>query len=283
MLQQHGSPTAWPLWVSIAWVSAVFLWSVILEVYAVKGALHAACHLVWGMWLLVNICYHYYQAVHLAPGYTSDVDLQVLKDAMTFEWRWRGTCNGPKPPMCHHCSMCGRCVLRMDHHCPFTANCVGAANYHHFFLFTLWLTLGCGYTSITSCLWHGKRFTDSSSASLQGHHAILLVCVVTGAVCCGLVVLLAWHCLVAVSGYGTLELMDRWLGPDSNDADAAEAHVHLPHVSCSFWGYLYSRGPRRNWQRALRVSGRWWWLRWWLPAAAVRWDAAATSQRPGAR
>lgn len=68
----------------------------------------------------------------------------------------------------------------------------------------------------------------------------------------------------------------RWLGPDSNDADAAEAHVHLPHVSCSFWGYLYSRGPRRNWQRALRVSGRWWWLRWWLPAAAVRWDAAGS-------
>lgn len=56
---------------------AAFLIRCCLQVYVVKGALHAACHFVWGMWLLVNICYHYYQAVHLAPGYTSDVDLQV--------------------------------------------------------------------------------------------------------------------------------------------------------------------------------------------------------------
>jgi hypothetical protein len=44
---------------------------------------------------------------------------------------------------------------------------------------------------------------------LEGHHAILLVCLVTGAVFCGLSVLLVWHCLVAISGYGMQELMDR--------------------------------------------------------------------------
>jgi hypothetical protein len=48
-----------------------------------------------------------------------------------------------------------------------------------------------------------------SSQSLVGYHAVLLVCLVSGAVCCGLAVLLAWHCLVVVSGYGTLELMYR--------------------------------------------------------------------------
>jgi hypothetical protein len=49
-----------------------------LQIYVLRGAWAAAGHFVWGCWLLVNICFHYYQAVHVSPGYTSDIDLQVL-------------------------------------------------------------------------------------------------------------------------------------------------------------------------------------------------------------
>jgi len=31
--------------------------------------------------------------------------------------RWCKKCEAWKPPRCHHCRKCGRCVLRMDHHC----------------------------------------------------------------------------------------------------------------------------------------------------------------------
>ena len=50
-------------------------------------------------------------------------------------------CNCMKPPLTHHCSSCGHCILRMDHHCPWVNNCVGALNQKHFILFTTYVML----------------------------------------------------------------------------------------------------------------------------------------------
>ncbi|CAK0799131.1 unnamed protein product, partial [Prorocentrum cordatum] len=52
-------------------------------------------------------------------------------------------CMAPKPPRSHHCSVCRRCILKMDHHCPWMNNCVGAWNQKHFMLFLVYVQLQC--------------------------------------------------------------------------------------------------------------------------------------------
>ena len=57
-------------------------------------------------------------------------------------------CQCIKPPRTHHCSRCGRCVLRMDHHCRWVDNCVGQRNLKIFLIFVLYLSMQCLYTVV---------------------------------------------------------------------------------------------------------------------------------------
>jgi hypothetical protein len=43
-------------------------------------------------------------------------------------------CNLPFPRNSHHCSFCGKCVLRFDHHCGVVGACIGDKNFKAFVL-----------------------------------------------------------------------------------------------------------------------------------------------------
>lgn len=56
-------------------------------------------------------------------------------------------CQVWKPPRAHHCSVVGRCVLRMDHYCLWVVNTVGLLNYKAFLLFIFWTMLAASLAS----------------------------------------------------------------------------------------------------------------------------------------
>ncbi|THH05000.1 hypothetical protein EW145_g5123 [Phellinidium pouzarii] len=65
--------------------------------------------------------------------------------------KWCKKCWAPKPERTHHCSACGRCVLKMDHHCPWLASkCLGQWTYTAFLHFLLCITLLSAYICILS-------------------------------------------------------------------------------------------------------------------------------------
>ncbi|KAH9991241.1 DHHC palmitoyltransferase-domain-containing protein [Russula vinacea] len=58
-------------------------------------------------------------------------------------------CWKPKPERAHHCSQCGRCVLKMDHHCPWLgAKCIGFRTYPSFLHFLASVTFLAAYVSV---------------------------------------------------------------------------------------------------------------------------------------
>uniref|UniRef100_M4BEQ5 Palmitoyltransferase n=1 Tax=Hyaloperonospora arabidopsidis (strain Emoy2) TaxID=559515 RepID=M4BEQ5_HYAAE len=57
--------------------------------------------------------------------------------------RYCERCDADKGANVHHCSVCNRCVYRMDHHCPWTGNCVAWTTKKCFLLFLLYTSLSC--------------------------------------------------------------------------------------------------------------------------------------------
>ncbi|XP_043209339.1 palmitoyltransferase ZDHHC16B-like isoform X2 [Amphibalanus amphitrite] len=89
-----------------------------------------------GHWILANVVFHYYYAFTTSPGHPPQGGL--IPETASICRR----CIAPKPPRTHHCSVCNKCVLKMDHHCPWLNQCVGHYNHRFFYMYMVYMVLG---------------------------------------------------------------------------------------------------------------------------------------------
>ncbi|KAH7667922.1 Protein S-acyltransferase protein [Dioscorea alata] len=75
-----------------------------------------------------------------------DIPLHEVKK--NGELRFCMKCSCYRPPRAHHCSICDKCILKMDHHCIWVSNCVGHQNYKIFILVVMYALATCGHATI---------------------------------------------------------------------------------------------------------------------------------------
>lgn len=124
--------------------------------------------------------------------------------------RFCRTCFVLKPDRSHHCSVCNRCVLRMDHHCPYINNCVGQHNYKFFMLMLVYGVMETWLISLT--MWEGLQasWMDGDSLVFQvvlgvvyfGN--VMLMCVISSFFC--------FHIYMIANAVTTIELKEKMAG-----------------------------------------------------------------------
>ncbi|XP_015271406.1 PREDICTED: probable palmitoyltransferase ZDHHC16 isoform X1 [Gekko japonicus] len=248
-------------------------------------------HFIYGHWNLVMIVFHYYMAITTQPGYPpqqSRSDIAAVSICRK--------CIAPKPARTHHCSICNRCVLKMDHHCPWLNNCVGHFNHRYFFSFCLFMTMGCIYSSISGwdMFWEAyaaiekmkllaKERLQVTANQTYGqtppptftfhqrafHKSVVYAWVLCSSVALALGALMIWHTVLITRGETSIE---RHINRKEKKRLQKKGKV---------FRNPYSYGPLGNWKVFLGVERkRHWVTRVLLPSthppkgSGLNWDTA---------
>ncbi|ETV84732.1 hypothetical protein H257_03837 [Aphanomyces astaci] len=126
-------------------------------------------------------------------------------------------CKTFKPARAHHCSICERCVIKMDHHCPWVNNCVGLGNHKFFLLFIFYVFLLSAY-ALSLVFTRYAHCIDETCASNGLMH---VVCLCMEAVLFGLFTMCMMCDQYSVITTGTTQI-DRLKGETSENLGVRE-------------------------------------------------------------
>ncbi|KAA8588538.1 hypothetical protein FQN60_009883, partial [Etheostoma spectabile] len=131
-------------------------------------------------------------------------DLPIYTRTNSGAIRFCDRCQLLKPDRCHHCSVCDKCILKMDHHCPWVNNCVGFSNYKFFMLFLAYSLLYCLFITATD-LQYFIKFWMNSLPDTQAKFHILFLFFSASMFSVSLASLFTYHCWLVCKNRSTLE------------------------------------------------------------------------------
>ncbi|EPQ50961.1 zf-DHHC-domain-containing protein [Gloeophyllum trabeum ATCC 11539] len=191
--------------------------------------------------------------------------------------RWCRRCQSPKPERAHHCSQCGRCVLKMDHHCAWVANkCIGHRTYPAFVHFLTSVTLLAAYITLMSgsALWFAFTHPLDVDEKTPIHELFIFAEGFVFSLVIGS--FLIYHIYLVSTNQTTLEhlspfLLLRYLPPFppsedshklSNPPEEHELSFRQRSLIRAAHGHirLYDVGWRKNWAQVFGWNKRWGWV-----------------------
>lgn len=153
----------------------------------------------------MQLCY--WLTIWNGPGYVKDY-WNELCELACFTARKCEVCSISRPKLCHHCSKCKKCILRMDHHCIWLGSCIGYGNIANFLRFLLYSLICCAMhvlITIVVCK------NDGNGYLLSGKQVIIIAInfVLCGTVSFLLLILLLKMLINLLNGESTIESMQR--------------------------------------------------------------------------
>ncbi|KAF1330235.1 Palmitoyltransferase, partial [Globisporangium splendens] len=131
--------------------------------------LYAECVVVWVLNVPINVLFCVTTAMLTDPGAVpqsalplamADASKEDIARIEEQKYRTCRRCRQFKPGRAHHCSICDRCVIKMDHHCPWVNNCVGLGNHKFFLLFIFYVFILSLYALVLVSLRYARCIND---------------------------------------------------------------------------------------------------------------------------